>query len=681
MPLQRLGVLAAAVAAALTVLITALVAADAVDTEVIPGLPSPGPITPWALPIVSALGNLAAAATVGTLMAAAFLTPGLVPARDRDKAQGTSSSAARRGGRTVGPHGYRWLRAASWAALVWLVLTGAELVYTLSDILAIPVSDLSVRILISFVWDISQGRALLLVMAGAAIIAVASRMVLSVTGAAILTLIGIAATLPPVFTGHSAAAGNHQVAVSSLLWHVVAAVLWAGGLIALLLARHLAPPALTRAVGRYSRLALVCVIVVALSGLLNAFSRLGQGGWSSPYGVEALAKVGALVLLVGLGWWHRRATLPALEQGRRGAFRRLAAVELVLFGATFGLATALSRTPPEVVYAEETSAAAQLGFTPPAAAPTFGSLLSNWLLDPFYLGIAVIAVGLYLAGVIRLWRNGHRWPVGRVVAWCAGWAVVVLATSSGIARYAPIMFSIHMIQHLALMTLAPILLVLGVPITLALRAFRPASEPGMRGPKEWLRLLLHNRVTQVLTSPAVALAFMAVSLFMMYFTGLYELSLRSHAAHLAMLAHLLGAGYLFYWVVIGIDPAPRRAAPPIRLIILLAGMAVHAFFGVILMQSGAPLALDWYRGLGLSWMPDPLADQRTAGGIAWSFGELPSLVVAIALLVQWIRADEREQRRLDRAAERAAKTGDPSQDPLEQYNAYLASLARSESRR
>jgi len=257
----------------------------------------------------------------------------------------------------------------------------------------------------------------------------------------------------------------------------------------------------------------------------------------------------------------------------------------------------------------------------------------------------------------------------------------VLATSSGIARYAPIMFSIHMIQHLALMTLAPILLVLGVPITLALRAFRPASEPGMRGPKEWLRLLLHNRVTQVLTSPAVALAFMAVSLFMMYFTGLYELSLRSHAAHLAMLAHLLGAGYLFYWVVIGIDPAPRRAAPPIRLIILLAGMAVHAFFGVILMQSGAPLALDWYRGLGLSWMPDPLADQRTAGGIAWSFGELPSLVVAIALLVQWIRADEREQRRLDRAAERAAKTGDPSQDPLEQYNAYLASLARSESRR
>src|SRR5690606_2209299 len=248
-----------------------------------------------------------------------------------------------------------------------------------------------------------------------------------------------------------------------------------------------------------------------------------------------------------------------------------------------------------------------LGFAPPDGPPTGSAILFDWLPDPVFLGLAAVAVVGYGVGFWRLRRAGTAWPVWQLVSWYAGWAVVVFATCSGLATYAPLMFSVHMAQHLALMTLAPILLVLGAPVTLALRALRRSTEPGMRGPREWLRLALHSRITKFFAHPVVALAVMIVSLFGMYFTGLYELALRYHVAHLAMLLHLLAAGYLFYWAVVGIDPTPHRVAPPVRMLVLFAGMAFHAFFGVALMQSGFPLAPGWYAELGLPWLGDPLA--------------------------------------------------------------------------
>jgi cytochrome c oxidase assembly factor CtaG len=71
----------------------------------------------------------------------------------------------------------------------------------------------------------------------------------------------------------------------------------------------------------------------------------------------------------------------------------------------------------------------------------------------------------------------------------------------------------------------------------------------------------------------------------MYFTGLYEAALHSHPAHLAMYAHFLVAGYLFFWLLIGVDRPPRPVPHPLRLPLLFASMVLHAFFGVIPMQS------------------------------------------------------------------------------------------------
>jgi len=141
----------------------------------------------------------------------------------------------------------------------------------------------------------------------------------------------------------------------------------------------------------------------------------------------------------------------------------------------------------------------------------------------------------------------------------------------------------------------------GGPVTLALRALRPSSDPALPGAREWLIAALHSRATRLLTHPLVALALYVSSLYGMYFTGLYETALRSHAAHLLMYAHFLAAGYLFFWLLIGVDRPPRPVPHPLRLPLLFASMVFHAFFRLIVMQSDQLLASDWYTELARPW--------------------------------------------------------------------------------
>jgi cytochrome c oxidase assembly factor CtaG len=220
---------------------------------------------------------------------------------------------------------------------------------------------------------------------------------------------------------------------------------------------------------------------------------------------------------------------------------------------------------------------------------------------------------------------------------------------------------------MALAMLAPVLLVLGGPITLALRVI-PAAPDGARGPREWITWALHSPVTRFVTHPAYALMVYTVGLYAMYYTSLYERLMASHLGHFAMQLHFLAAGYLFYWVVIGVDAGPRRLGYPARLIMLMASLVIHSLFAVPMMMTEVPMVPGWYALVQPPWLTDPLQDTQIAGGIAWGFGELPTLVVAIALAVQWARADDREARRRDR---RADLDGDAE---LRAYNDRLARL-------
>ncbi|MFJ9544500.1 cytochrome c oxidase assembly protein, partial [Streptomyces sp. NPDC101225] len=194
----------------------------------------------------------------------------------------------------------------------------------------------------------------------------------------------------------------------------------------------------------------------------------------------------------------------------------------------------------------------------PAAPPTLSRLLA-WHpqplpVEPLACALALAAYGL---GVWRLRRRGDRWPLARTLLWTAGVLTVAEVTCTGVGGYGMEMFSVHMVQHMVLSMLSPILLLLGAPVTLALRAL-PTAARGRLGPREVLTRLLHSRAARVVSSPLFTLPLFIASLYGLYFTPLFDLLMGGWLGHEWMLAHFLATGLLFFWPILGVDPAPRR---------------------------------------------------------------------------------------------------------------------------
>ncbi|TPQ18503.1 cytochrome c oxidase assembly protein [Streptomyces sporangiiformans] len=289
-----------------------------------------------------------------------------------------------------------------------------------------------------------------------------------------------------------------------------------------------------------------------------------------------------------------------------------------------------------------------------------------WSADPFFLIACLVGLALYGWGVVRLMRRGDKWPVGRTIAFVVGVLSVLLVMCTGLNDYGMVMFSVHMVQHMVISMLSPILILLGAPITLALRAL-PVAGKGRKGPRELLLALLHSRYLRFITHPAFTIPLFIASLYALYFTPLFDFLMESKTGHIAMMCHFLAVGLVFFWPIMGVDPGPRRPGYLLRMLELFAGMPFHAFFGIALMMASAPM-VETYKNPPSSLGIDALADQTAAGGIAWAFSEIPSVLVLLALLFQWYRSEQRQARRTDRAADR---DGDKE---LEEYNAYLASL-------
>lgn len=286
--------------------------------------------------------------------------------------------------------------------------------------------------------------------------------------------------------------------------------------------------------------------------------------------------------------------------------------------------------------------------------------------NSFFLIACLLALGLYAWGVVRLRRRGDGWPVSRMVAWVLGVITVALVMCTGLNDYGMVLFSVHMVQHMVVSMLSPILLLLGAPVTLMLRAL-PTAARGAKGPRELLVAVLHSRYMRVISHPAFTIPLFIASLYGVYFTPLFDFLMGSTAGHIAMMVHFLATGLVFFWPIMGVDPGPHRPGYVMRMLELFAGMPFHAFFGIALMMASEPMVTTYAHppaSLGVS----ALADQNAAGGIAWAFSEIPSVAVLIALVFQWYVSDQRLARRQDRRADR-----DGDQD-LAAYNAYLASL-------
>jgi putative copper resistance protein D len=625
------------------------------------GLPDPGALTTYGLPAVRTVTEIAAVLTVGALLLAAFLVP-----------------AERSGYLDV--TGYQALRSASYTAGAWIVGALLMVPLTVADSLGRPLPDvLGFQRLIAVVPQLDVATAWAETSVIAVVVFAGCRLALSWGSAVLLLAAALAGLIPVAATGHSSAGGAHDVATDSLIVHVVAASLWVGGLVALLGVAGRRSGAgsdpLPTAVRRFSALALVCWLAMAVSGVLNAAVRIPLGAvFGSYYGALLLAKTAALLVLGGLGHLQRRHAVAAAVSGRGRPLLRLGSVEVLIMLATVGLAVALGRTAaPPGSLSPPSKTEVVIGYDL-AGPPTAVRLLFDWRFDLLFGTASLVAAWAYLWGVRRLARRGDRWPRHRTASWLLGCAVLLLSTSSGIGRYAPAMFSVHMAEHMALNMFAPILLMLGAPVTLALRTLPSGGRDGPPGPREWLLAGLHSPPARLLSHPLVALPLFVGSYYALYFSGLFQAAMPSHLGHLLMLTHFLVTGLLFFWLVIGVDPAPRRLSPMARLGVLLASVPFHAFFGVILMGSHQVIARGYYAGLALPWVPDLLADQKLGGGLAWSLGEVPLLVVVISVVRQWSRIDERSARRADRRAEL-----DQDAD-LAAYNAMLRQMASGGAR-
>ncbi|MEV4114681.1 cytochrome c oxidase assembly protein [Nonomuraea sp. NPDC049695] len=575
----------AAVAAGVVVLLAVLRFGGAVRPE-IPGLPTAGPVTAWGLPLARFCYDLCAVGCVGTLTAA-LLAPAASP----------ESAACR--------------RAAGRWALGWALFTALSYVLTLSNLIPLPVGDLlAAPDLLEFGTSIPQTQALLVVLA--ATVVAAARL-----PAAIRLAAAVFALLPPAYVGHAASAGDHDIAVSALMSHLVPVSVWVGGLAAVLIHFRRSDD-LAVVLPRFSTLALCCFAAVAVSGAASAWVRLSAPSdlWRSDYGLLLLAKVAVLAILGLFGWNHRRRTVAGVaDRTVRRTFVRLAAGEVTVMVAAIGLAVGLSRTPPPP---GSGGGHGQLALEYALAPFTPGALLTEFRLDPTVLLLLALPAAAYVVGA----RRAGPWPAGRALAWHAGLALAAWALLGGVGSYSRAMLSAQALQHIVLTVVAPLLLSLGAPLTLAARAFRHEhAGPGL------------------LTRPVVLTAVYPVSFLLLYATPWLPWSLSGYAPHLLTELLFFGIGLLVFRVVAAVDPLPGPVPWADRARLLAAVTAVHLALGAFLLL-GPAVAADWLSLVAPPGAPGILADQRLAGAVSMLL-PLPALALLAVRMAPVLARDGR----------------------------------------
>jgi len=558
-------------------------------------------------------------------------------------------------------------RKASVIGLIWFLSSGTFLIATLAEILGVGFTDaLDTTTIRSFVSQVTIGQYLLAQTLVAFVVGYLILRLKRVIPALVLLVISLVAITAPALESHSASGGSHALAIGSMLLHVAGLTLWVGGLFALM---FLAPEDRRIALPRFSVMALWAAIVVVLSGLINAWARLNfREAWDTTYARVIILKTIVTGVLLFMGYLHRK-NLSLREKIDWRSLTRLITAEVALMAAVtaIGIWLSLNASPDRVVESEIPSA------------PTFTRILWAYEPDVFFIGVLVLAVALYIKGVAVLKKRGDAWPVGRTVAFALGIAGIDFATSGGLGVYAMYSFEYHMIAHMTLGMIAPIGLVLGAPVTLALRTLPQGRTPSESGPRAILVALLHSRIGVLFTNPIVALALFDGSLFVLYFTDLFGTLMSSHAGHLLMNVHFILAGFLFFMIIIGVDPSPRRIHHLVRIVMLFAAMAIHAFFSISLLATTTLIDKGFYSSQNIPWLGSGiLDDQRAGGSVSWAMGEIPIILALIATFILWMRDDAKETRRIDRNEERKAAMGEP--DELAQYNEYLRSLSTREEK-
>lgn len=574
------------------------------------------------------------------------------------------------------PEAIRVKRLAHLATLITLVTVVGGIFTELANLIGGSLLDAFDRVTLrSFLIQTSVGRDFLIQVAASLSVLLflhRAKKVGSIYWALVCATIGL---LAPIFQSHASSAGNHGAAIGSLLFHVLFISIWVGGVVGLIVIKKEERAA---SLQRFSSIALWCAVIVGVSGVVNAWTRLNSlSAWASLYGLLVGLKVALMAILVAIGAQHRKYLIAKAEVKSYS----LLINEVLVMVITVTLGAWLSTTAPPVNPSSLNSGAdAPLTITgiPMQSRPTLWRVLTAYIPDGTFLGLLLIATALYIRGVVVLKKRGDMWPLGRTIAFACAIGFADFATSGGLGIYSHFAFSYHMMAHMVLGMIAPIGFVLSAPITLAMRtlpAGRTEAERGLRGS---LISIIHSRYSVVITNPVTALLIFDGSLFALYMTPIFGSLMRSHSGHLLMDIHFVLAGYLFFYVIIGVDVNPRKIPHIVRIIVLFAAMSIHAFFSITLLSTSTLVDGGYFGLLHRNWSTDLLGDQHLGGSIGWAMGEIPILLALIATFIQWVRDDSREAKRLDRNADRAAAMGED--DELAQYNRYLRELHSREPR-
>jgi cytochrome c oxidase assembly factor CtaG len=577
------------------------------------GLPTPGVAVEALLPAARVVGILAAAAAVAHLLVAALLVPGDpydVVSRD----------------------GYAGLRALRWCAAVQVLAYLVIAWLTIVENTGLGPGQLLANgsALLNGAEQIEQATGWLLGALLASAVGLLACWTLSWRGAVGLLVLELAVQLPVTLTSATDAQRSHDIAGDALTLHVLGALLWLGSALAVvtLLSRgsEVGHPVLRR----HAAIAAWALPIVGISGMVSAaYAITWSDLFTSGYGRLAVGSVLVLAALVPVG---RRLRARAVTDRPRASATRLMVVELALLTLASALGTGLTRLIPPAQVGYDTSRFVYLiGYDLPAHL-TAADLLLRWRPDLVFGPLAVLAAVLYLLGVRQCRRGGMPWPIGQTLAWLAGCAVLLMATSSGLGTYAPAVFSVHMVQHMLLATMAPTLLVLGHGVSLLLRVAPPCAARGLTS-------LLHSPLIRFVRSPFAAWFAVGLTLFGLYPTGLYGAILQEHWAHLGMDAAFFLTGLALFWSVLGHSPG-RSALPPIgQIVMIFALMVLHAGFSAWLLGQATPLAAEFYGALRLPYVPDMLADQRLGAILGWASAELPVIFAVVALVCRWTTQD------------------------------------------
>ena len=542
---------------------------------------------------------------------------------------------------------------------LWVITTIGNLLTTLANIFESEISEvLRLTIIRSFITQVTLGKLLAYQIVIALLVFILSSRVKRNGGAFWLMLLALSGQLAPVFQSHSSSLGSHSLAIGSLVIHVTALTFWIGSVIAL---RLMVTEDQALAFPRVSTIALWSSFAVVLSGVVNAWTRLRiSDSWFTTYGALIALKV---VLTISIFIFASK-----LRKGIN--LQWLLPFEIGLMSLILGIGSVLNRfTPEETAPATFDRVRELTGISMPQP-PTLSRVFFEYEANGLILGLLVFATALYIRGVVALSRRGDKWPVGRTISFAIGISLLDYATSGGLGLYAHFSFQYHMIAHMVLSMIAPIAIILSAPITLALRTLPIGRDKEERGIRGLLINFLHSKPTSIWTHPLVALAIFDGSLFALYFTPLFGNLMTGHFGHLIMDLHFIAAGLLFFHVIVGIDPNPRKVHHLVRVVILLAAMSIHAFFSIALMSANDLIDGGYYQLLDRPWSTDLLSDQKVGAAIGWAMGEIPIVAALIATFIQWMRSDAREAKRADKR----------SATDLAEYNAYLEKLASREDK-